>query len=108
MEGLPLTREVDLPSASMALTDWMVALKETTLAAGASVPMTNAEPVEPLELLEDWFMLSPQPMSRKTERSRGAALRHRVERRERKEAWVDIRGKSLSAVPETRSRTRRR
>jgi hypothetical protein len=78
----------------------MVALKETTLATGASVPMTNAEPVEPLELLEDWFMLSPQPMSRKTERSRGAALRHRVERRERKEAWVDIRGKSLSAVPE--------
>jgi hypothetical protein len=100
MEGLPLTREADLPSASMASTDWMVALKETTLATGASVPMTNAEPVEPLELLEDWFMLSPQPMSRKTERSRGAALRQRVEMRERREAWVDMREQSLSAVPE--------
>ena len=29
----------------MALTDWIVALKETTLATGASVPMTKAEPV---------------------------------------------------------------
>ena len=42
---------------------------------------------------------SPQPTSRNTERSRGAALRHRAEMRERSRCVGGHREKSLSAVP---------
>lgn len=43
--GDPLRRGTEVPEASMASMDWMVALKEATLATGASVPMTKASPV---------------------------------------------------------------
>src|SRR5580698_533120 len=43
--GVPLTSETLLPLLSEAVALWMGTLKETTLATGASVPMTNEGPV---------------------------------------------------------------
>src|ERR1039458_3062804 len=88
--GDPLSRGTELLLASMASIDWMVALNETTLASGASVPMTNADPEVVPGLETELPDCMPQPARRKTASRRGAALRQRAAIAERMRAWVDI------------------
>src|SRR5581483_9299350 len=101
--GEPLMRGTELLLASMALMACSVALNETTLASGASVPMTKAEPEVVPGLETELPDCMPQPASRKTARRRGAALRQRAAIAERMRAWVDM-GRSLSAAGEPCSR----
>ena len=76
-----------------------MALKETTLAHGASVPMTKAEPevVPGLETeLPDGHAATCE---QEDSEQKGSGTRQRAAIEERMRAWVDIVSKSLSAVP---------
>jgi hypothetical protein len=60
--GVPLINEMLFPLASIAFTLSTITENEVTLAIGASVPTTNAEPVpadDPVELSELEMLLQP-------------------------------------------------
>src|SRR5579862_9671785 len=90
MVGVPLISGTEVPLAVIAFIDWMVALNDTTLASGASVPTTNAVPVLEEELRPRSFSIVPQPETSIAPSSNGATLSSTAEIRAGE--WVRING----------------